>query len=272
MVVFPNAKINLGLNIVSKRSDGYHDIETLFYPIGLHDVLEVVPAAGGRTRMQVSGIPVEGADADNLVLKAYRLMQECYDLPPVEISLYKAIPLGAGLGGGSADAAFMLRLLDRMFALSLSDEQLAALAVKIGADCPFFLYNRPLLATGIGNVFRPVSLSLRGHTLVLVKPDVHVSTAEAYRAVRPQKPRVRIPAVVEKPLGEWSGLLVNDFEERVFAAHPVIGRIKEDLYRAGAGYVSLSGSGASVYGLFDKPADVAGLFPGSFIWQGECEI
>lgn len=272
MVVFPNAKINLGLNVVSKRSDGYHDIETVFYPIRLQDVLEVVPAPGAVTRMTMSGMPVDGPEEQNLVLKAYRLLQPIYALPPIDVALFKAIPMGAGLGGGSSDAAFMLQTLVRLFQLPLTDDELATFAVRIGADCPFFLYNRPLLASGIGNEFSSIDVSLKGYTLVLVKPDIHVSTVEAYSRIVPHRPAVALSSIVGQEVTAWAGSLVNDFEASVFETYPVVGEIKRSLYELGAVYASMSGSGSAVYGLFPTPVDLDGRFDGMFVWQGECTV
>ena len=272
MVVFPNAKINLGLNIVSKRPDGYHNIETLFYPIGLSDVLEAVPAAGraGGVQLHLSGLAVDGAAEDNLVMRACRLLAGRFDLPGVDVYLEKIIPFGAGLGGGSADAAFMLRLLRDMFRLPATDGELCALAAGIGADCPFFLLNRPVMARGRGDEFEAVDFSLAGKHLVLVKPPVMVSTPEAYSLVKPRRPEVPIPEILNRPLAEWRGLLKNDFEESVFARYPRIGEIKERLYAQGAVYASMSGSGSSVFGLFEAPADLNGAFADCFVWQGGC--
>lgn len=272
MVVFPNAKINLGLNIVSKRPDGYHNIETLFYPIGLSDVLEVVPAANpaAGTQLHLSGIVVDGAAGDNLVMKACRLLSDRFELPEVDICLDKIIPFGAGLGGGSSDAAFMLRLLRDMYGLPVTDDELCRLAAGIGADCPFFLLNRPVMARGIGNEFETVDFSLSGKYLVLVKPPVKVSTPEAYSLVKPQVPEMSIPEILNRPLAEWRFLLKNDFEKSVFARYPRIEEIKALLYERGAAYASMSGSGSSVFGLFEAPADLDGAFEDCFVWQGDC--
>ena len=225
MLLFPNAKINLGLNVVGRRPDGYHDIETVFYPIGLCDVLSIVPSATCTDySFSTGGIPVGGDAEDNLVVKAYRLLQRECALPPVDISLEKRIPFGAGLGGGSADAAFMLRGLNELFALGLSADRLEQLAARLGADCPVFVRNKPVFATGIGNVFSPISLSLEGYTLLVVKPGVHVSTAEAYSRVTPRRPAEPLTQLLARPVDEWRGRVVNDFEESVFALHPQVRR------------------------------------------------
>ncbi len=272
MVVFPNAKINLGLNIISKRPDNYHNIETLFYPIGLSDILEVVPISASveRNLISLSGIVVDGDPKDNLVMKAYHLLAEWFDMPAVQIYLDKNIPFGAGLGGGSSDAAFMLRLLRDKFDLPVENEELLSLAVKLGADCPFFLLNCPMMARGIGNEFEQVDFSLFGKFIVLIKPPVKVSTPEAYALVKPNRPEVSIPEILKMPIKEWKDLLKNDFEESVFYRYPVIRTIKERLYFKGAVYASMSGSGSSVFGIFDHPVDVKDDFPTCFVWQGNC--
>lgn len=253
MISFPNAKINLGLNIVERRPDGYHNIETVFYPIPLTDVLEIVPAADGTdTTLTCYGNPVDCPPEKNLVMKAYRLMQERYHVPAVSIHLYKHIPDGAGLGGGSSDAAHTLVMLNKMFKLELSDEELAGMAVQLGADCAFFIYNRPMIATGIGDVLSPVDVNLQGMTLLLVKPPVGVDTRTAYSRVKPQEPLMPLTDIISRPLPSWDGLLVNDFEPSVFAALPQLWLIKARLLDTGAQYAAMSGSGSTVFGIFDN--------------------
>jgi 4-diphosphocytidyl-2-C-methyl-D-erythritol kinase len=252
MITFPNAKINLGLNIVEKRPDGYHNLETVFYPIPVEDALEVTIAgrAEGVTLRQ-SGVALPGDCEDNLVVKAYRLLQqEGFALPAVDISLHKAIPSGAGLGGGSADATFMLTLLNRSLSLGISDERLEEYAARLGADCAFFVKNRPTFAEGIGEIFSPVDVSLKGYRLVLVKPDIFVSTREAFSKVHPHRAELSPREIVKLPIEEWRGKLHNDFEDSVFPLHPEIGEVKEMLYSAGAIYASMSGSGSSLFGIF----------------------
>ncbi|WP_165156325.1 4-(cytidine 5'-diphospho)-2-C-methyl-D-erythritol kinase [Parabacteroides sp. ZJ-118] len=268
MICFPNAKINLGLNVVSKRPDGYHDIETIFYPIPVRDALEVV--ASDRTRLAQTGIPVDAPPEKNLVLKALDALRARYEIPPLEIHLLKAIPFGAGLGGGSADAAFMLRLVNDFGGLGLQPDELEAIASTIGADCPFFIRNRPVFATGTGNRFEPVELSLEAYHLCLVKPDVAVSTPEAYSMVTPAAPESSLRTIVRLPVSEWEGRMVNDFERSVFARHPRIGRIKDTLYERGALYAAMSGSGSSVFGLFGEPTHLKEepLFGDCFVWEG----
>ena len=253
MITFPNAKINLGLNIVERRPDGYHNIETVFYPVPLTDVLEIVPAQDDKeTTLTCHGNQVDCPPEKNLVMKAYRLLQERYSLPTVEMHLYKHIPDGAGLGGGSSDAAHALIMLNQMFSLGLTDQELAAHAVTLGADCAFFIYNRPMLATGIGDVLSPVDVSLKGKTLLLVKPPMGVDTRTAYSRVVPQQPTVPVTEVIARPVMSWDGLLVNDFEPSVFAVLPQLWLIKARLLDAGAEYAAMSGSGSTIFGIFDS--------------------
>ncbi len=253
MICFPNAKINLGLNVVSKRADGYHNLETVFYPLRIHDALEVIENESLATdTFYQTGLQVDGDSNDNLVMKALRLMREKYNFPPVEVHLLKKIPFGAGLGGGSSDASCMLKLLNETFSLGIADAELAELALRLGADCPFFIYNRPLFASGIGEVFEEINLSLQGYYFVLVKPDVHVSTKDAFGGIKPQMPALPLKEIVRLPVSEWKNAMTNDFEKTVFAKHPEIAEVKDKLYQAGAIYASMSGSGSSVYGIFSK--------------------
>ncbi|MDR0546399.1 MAG: 4-(cytidine 5'-diphospho)-2-C-methyl-D-erythritol kinase [Dysgonamonadaceae bacterium] len=267
MICFPNAKINLGLNIVSKRPDGYHNLETVFYPIPLCDALEIVPAANDETVFTPSGIVVDGDSQNNLVMKALSLLKKDFDLPYLNIYLQKHIPFGAGLGGGSADAAFMLRLLNDFANLQLTTEQLEEYAARLGADCPFFIRNRAVFAEGTGNIFSPIHLSLSGYHLVLVKPEIAVSTQEAYSSVKPETPAESIPDILQLPVDEWKNRLINDFESSVFERYPAIAQIKEKLYELGAVYASMSGSGSSVFGIFEYPEDVEDNFSGCFVYR-----
>lgn len=252
MITFPNAKINLGLNITEKRPDGYHNLETIFYPIPLEDALEVCPRKEGEGKYSLSqsGLAIEGDPDKNLVVKAYKLLDEACGLPPADIYLYKHIPSGAGLGGGSADAAFMLKLLNETYNLKLTDDQLEEYAARLGADCAFFVRNRPTYAEGIGNIFSPVELSLAGWQLLLIKPDIFVSTRDAFARICPRRPQRNLKDIIGQPVESWKDCMVNDFEESVFPQFPAIGDIKTELYRRGAVYASMSGSGSSVYGLF----------------------
>lgn len=270
MVTFPNAKINLGLNIVEKRPDGYHNLETLFYPIALQDVLEVTPRAAeaeGNYSMTMYNAPFKGRSEDNLVIKAYNALAADFTLPKLDFFLQKNIPTGAGVGGGSADAAFALKMINEIASLSLSDHELEKYAVSIGADCTFFIHNTPAFATGIGNILSPAECSLKGYYLVLVKPEVHISTKDAYALVKPEKPTISILDIVKRPVGEWRDLLKNDFEKSVFAKYPDIAEIKTKLYSIGAEYASMSGSGSSFFGIFKEQqnvAEVEKMFSGCF--------
>ena len=252
MITFPNIKINLGLSITEKRPDGYHNLETVFYPVALEDALEIRtnPEAQQKFTLHQHGMEIAGNPENNLVVKAYLLLDKEFHLPPVEIHLYKHIPSGAGLGGGSSDAAFMLKLLNEHYNLQLSDKQLEDYAATLGADCAFFIKNTPTYAEGIGNIFSPIELSLKGYRIMIVKPDVFVSTREAFATIRPHRPEYPVREVFRRPVAEWKDTLIKDFEASVFPQYPVIGEIKEELYHQGAIYASMSGSGSSVFGLF----------------------
>lgn len=263
MITFPNAKINLGLNIVEKRPDGYHNLETVFYPVmHLTDALEVTLLADAddvttkerqsKMRFAQTGLQIAGEPDDNLVVKAYRMLDAEAGLPAVEINLLKQIPSGAGLGGGSADAAFMLRMLNELFNLKLSIAELEERAARLGADCAFFIQNRPTFAEGIGNLFSPVEADLSTYDIRVVKPDVFVSTREAFALIRPQRPERSIRELICLPVEAWRDALVNDFEASVFPQYPAIGELKADMYRQGAVYAAMSGSGSAVFGLFKK--------------------
>lgn len=274
MIVYPNAKINIGLNVVEKRPDGYHNLETVFYPIKLQDALEIktiesnVPSCGYS--LKVSGTLLDGSPDDNLVVKAYKLLKKEFDLPPVNMYLYKHIPTGAGLGGGSSDAAYALKVLNEKYSLSLSDERLEAYAAEIGADCAFFIKNNPVFATGIGNIFSDIKLNLTGMTLVLVKPDIFVSTRDAYSNINPSEPKVSLKDLLSEPVTSWKDTVFNDFEKSVFPKYPEIAAIKDKLYDMGAVYASMSGSGSSVYGIFENPVEyIEETFAGYFCRQRE---
>ena len=272
MITFPNAKINLGLDIVEKRPDGYHNLETVFYPIPLCDILEITPATDKDApdyTFKMYNAVFEGNDDDNLVIKAHKALATDHKLPKVDISLYKHIPTGAGLGGGSADAAFALKMLNEIAALGLTAEELRTYAARIGADCAFFIDNTPAYATGIGNILTPTECCIEGYYLVLLKPDVHISTKDAYALVTPQKPQVALTETAARPIHEWKGAMKNDFEKSIFAKHPEMEKIKEDLYSMGAVYASMSGSGSSFFGIFKEEQDIdriKELFPGMFCW------
>ncbi len=271
MQTYPNAKINLGLNIVEKRPDGYHNIETLFYPIrGLRDEISIQTIADTNLdyRFIADGIQIDGDPHHNLVIKAFQSLSAQHKLPPTELSLIKNIPFGAGLGGGSADAAFTLKALNAYYQLGLSEVELENLAVKIGADCPVFIRNQAVYAQGIGNIFTPIALDLSNYFVALVKPDIHVSTPEAYSLVKPMKPDQSLLEVIKQPISEWKKRLKNDFETSVFSKHPRIGQIKQELYEQGAIYASMSGSGSSVFGLFTHPTKLRSHFPHDYLYEG----
>ena len=267
MLSFPNAKINIGLNITEKRPDNYHNLESVFYPIPIKDILEIVRKENGETELHLSGITIDGDSNDNLIMKAFRLLDSDFHLPAVDIYLEKRIPFGAGLGGGSSDAAFTLKMLNDEFSLGLSTEQLETYAARLGADCAFFIQDKPTYATGIGNIFQSVELSLSGYFLVLVKPNVHVSTKEAYSMIKPKKTDISVFEKVKKPIESWRESITNDFELSVFPLHPIIAEVKEQLYRKGALYACMSGSGSSVFGLFKSPVDVTNDFPDMYVFQ-----
>lgn len=271
MKLYPNAKINIGLNITKKRPDGYHNIETVFYPLSLSDELTVeLPDTDDAPeyKFHLSGIDIDVNPEKNLVIKAYRLLQQEYNLKPVDVILKKNIPFGAGLGGGSSDAAFMLKALNQLFKLNLSYNELERLAVRLGADCPVFIKNQAVFAEGIGDVFTPVNLSLKGYYIVLVKPDIFVPTPEAYASVVPKQPLNSLIENIKMPVSEWKNFICNDFETPVFYKYPLIGKIKSQLYEQGALYASMSGSGSSVYGIFDhNPTNPEG-FENYFIYIG----
>ncbi|MEJ5963680.1 4-(cytidine 5'-diphospho)-2-C-methyl-D-erythritol kinase [Pedobacter immunditicola] len=248
MLAFANAKINIGLNVTEKRADGYHNIETIFYPIKLYDVIEITDAA--HTHCILKGLPVPGNPQDNLCLKALALLSRDFDLPSQQITLLKNIPIGAGLGGGSSDAASLLKLVNEKFKLKLSNVQLKKYASQLGADCAFFIDNKPMFATGIGDQLEPVELDLSSYNIVLVKPDIHVSTANAYAGVYPDKPSKAVKKMLPLPIDTWKGVIKNDFELSVFEIHPEIGEIKDELYHEGAIFALMSGSGSTVYAAF----------------------
>lgn len=256
MVCFPDCKINIGLYITNRRADGYHDLETVFYPVkGLHDALEVVSATGNEPMLHLQGKAIDGDLQNNLVWKAYQLMQQRFPakVPHLDIHLLKAIPMGAGLGGGSADGAFMLRLLNDYCRLELKDDDLAEMALQLGSDCPFFVYNSPQFAQGRGEQMTPMPLlDLSEYSIQLVCPEVHISTREAFSMITPRKPMFDLRQITELPVNQWKDHISNDFEDPVFMQHPELVNIKEQLYKQGALYASMTGSGSAIYGLFEK--------------------
>lgn len=268
MLVFPNCKINLGLNIIRKRSDGYHNLETVFYPVQLKDALEIIrqPATANYQLSSVNfsstGLTINGSESDNLCIKAYQLLQQDFtDLSPIKMHLHKVIPMGAGLGGGSANGAFALQLLNDMFQLKLTTEQLVNYALQLGSDCPFFIINKPCFATGRGEIMQPINLDLSAYQIVIVNPKIHISTGWAFGNITPQIPQKTIQQIIKQPIQTWRNELVNDFEKPAINQYPEIGNIKNMLYEQGAVYSSMTGSGSTVFGLFDKQQKLQFYFP-----------
>jgi 4-diphosphocytidyl-2-C-methyl-D-erythritol kinase len=259
MITYPNAKLNLGLNVVAKRADGYHDLETVFYPVPITDALEVFPMdpdfpSAVDCDLKVTNLHIEGDEQKNLVVRAYQLLKQDFPtLPRIHAHLYKGIPTQAGMGGGSSDCGFMITLLNRQFQLGLSDQQMIDYAARLGADCAFFVLNQPCYAEGIGERLQPIALDLTGWYLAVVRPDIPVSTREAFSLIVPQHPAQNCRDIVMQPVETWRDALTNDFEKSVFALHPEIGSIKDQLYEMGAVYAAMSGSGSSLFGLFRHP-------------------
>lgn len=266
MVVFPPCKINIGLRVLNRRPDGFHNLCSLFYPVPFSDALELIRSSA--TRLHLSGLPVKGELEDNLCLKAYYLLKKDFpEIPDFDIFLHKAIPTGAGLGGGSSDAAWMLRALNKECNLALSGHQLLHYAAQLGSDCSFFTQDKACLAKGKGEILEPLDFDvIQKHHLLLICPPVQVYTGEAYRQIHPSPQAVPLVSLIKQPLATWSKTIVNDFENPVFKQHPYLKEIKEVLYSKGAIYASLSGSGASVYGLFKEAVDPLDFpFKGSIV-------
>ena len=270
MVSFPPCKINLGLHIVGKRPDGYHNIETCFYPVPWTDVLEVVPAR--HFSLSVSGDPVPGPAVENLCVRAYDLLCKDFNLKPVAIHLHKLLPIGAGLGGGSADGAYALKTIRELFDLPITTEAMKAYAARLGSDCAFFIENKPAIGTGRGEVLSEVALSLKSKYLIIVKPEVEISTATAYSGVTPRIPALDIRKIIEThPVEAWRQLLKNDFEEHLFKQFPIIEALQQKLYALGASYASMSGSGSAVFGIFPNAADLKKEFETFTYWSGHLD-
>jgi len=265
VILFPNCKINLGLHIIRKRKDGYHDLESVFYPLPLKDVVEIIPS--DQFQINISGLTVPGNINDNLCVRAYQLMKKEFPkLPKVAIYLYKHIPMGSGLGGGSADGAFMLKLLNDSFQLNLSSEKLIGYAAQLGSDCPFFILNKPCFVTGKGEQMEAFSLDLSDYSIALIHPGIHIDTSWAFSEIKPYQPEKSLKQILKQPLISWSSELVNDFEEPVLKEYPELIHIKKTLYESGALYASMTGSGSSFYGIFKKDG-----IP-SFSFEQNCRI
>ena len=271
MVVFPNCKINIGLRIGSKRADGFHNLSTIFIPIPLTDAVEIIPATSANGKQVIysqSGIAIDGNEADNLCIKAYYLLQKDFpQLPAVRMHLHKNIPMGAGLGGGSADASFTLQLLNKQFQLNLSTTQLIDYSLQLGSDCPFFIINKPCIATGRGEILEELLLDLSAYTIMLVNPGIHINTGWAFKQLQlsgTESAPDNLTALIKEPIDSWKNDLTNDFELPVFHLHPEIKKIKEVLYSNGAKYAAMSGSGSTIFGIFEKDCIPTIKFPESY--------
>ncbi len=269
MIVFPNCKINLGLNVLRKRSDGFHDLETVFYPIKVYDILEIVHLKKLRGRpgvpFSVSGLEIDGKLNSNLCLKAYKILKKKIpQMPSVQMHLHKIIPTGSGLGGGSSDAAFTLKVLNEISKLNLSDEQLLKYAAQLGSDCPFFIFNKPCFSKGKGELLEEINLDLSNYKIILANPGIGINTREAFCGITPALPAVSIKEIIKKPIEAWKDELVNDFEKVVFPEYPAIAKLKDGFYNAGAIYAAMSGSGSTVYGIFPKEQSPGLSFPSNY--------
>ncbi len=270
MIHFAPAKINLGLHVLEKRPDGYHNLQTLMVPTGLCDLLEITPLheEGEGFRFEQTGIPLEEGSGVNLCVKAWELVTRELPVPPLLIHLHKQIPVGAGLGGGSSDATHTIMGINRLMGNPLPGDTLHAMAARLGSDCAFFLHDRAMLAEGRGEILTPAGVDLRGIWLVLFHPGVHLSTAEAYRGISPSPDRTDLRTLLEQPMERWKDTLQNDFEKTVFREHPVMGEMKASIYAAGAIYASLSGSGSAMYGLFESPPVLGDELARHILWKG----
>jgi 4-diphosphocytidyl-2-C-methyl-D-erythritol kinase len=270
MIVFPKAKINLGLRITGKRHDGYHNIETVFYPIGLCDALEIVvaPESARKDTITVTGISIGGDPEENIIMKTVLKIREKYSFPWLKIHLHKAIPHGAGLGGGSSDAVYILLTINRYFGLLIDAKDLKSMALDIGSDCPFFIDGNPAFASGRGEILNSINPVLSGYYLLLLNPGVVISTREAYENCRPKIPPTSLFDLVGHNIAEWKDLIINDFEDFAFRKYPQIKSLKDELYRSGALYSSMSGSGSSVFGIFSEKPKIAGNLKEMMIYEG----
>lgn len=276
MICFPNAKINIGLNIIEKRSDNFHSIESIFYPIELCDILELVENKDAkksdteRIQFHASGIPIPDEATNNLCVRAYHLIAKDYILPSIKSHLHKIIPIGAGLGGGSADAAFFIKLINKSFSVGMTEEEMSIYANQLGSDCSFFIKNEPAFVQGRGDIQKSIELDLKGYCVALVYPYIHISTAEAYSNVIPKKTEYFLEELILKlPINEWNKFIYNDFEDSIFLKYPQIKTIKEQLYSSGALYASMSGSGSTLYGIYkENKIDLKEIFPDYWVWQG----
>jgi len=271
MLIFPNCKINIGLSVLRKRADGFHDLETVFYPVSWNDLFEIVQTEPESPALDYksSGIRLYGPKEKNLCIRAHEIIAASNQIPPVKMHLHKIIPVGAGLGGGSADGAFTLLALNKICKLGLKDEELEKLAAQLGSDCPFFIRNKPVFASGRGNEMEEINLKLKGWYLVIVKPRLHIGTAEAFSGIVPKQPAVSLRTKISLPIQQWKNEIVNDFEQNIFEKHPSIRNIKNKLYQYGATYASMSGSGSAVFGLFPEEKNLKPYFRSCTVWQGK---
>jgi len=265
---YSNAKINIGLNIVEKRKDGFHNIETIFYPIAMRDAIEIVDSKQDTSyTFSATGIPINIEAKDNIVVKAYELIRSKYNFPAQDIHLHKCIPFGAGLGGGSANAAYMIKLLNQKFNLGMSHTEMEEAVSQLGSDCAFFIKNEPAFANMKGEQLSSINLDLTGYHFLLIKPDIHISTPEAYANIKPQRPETSLKELIKAPLENWKNLIKNDFEGSIFPKHPELSQIKEELYAHGALYAAMSGSGSSMFGIFKEEPLVLPQWAKHFHWK-----
>ena len=268
MIAFSPCKINLGLNVVSRRDDGFHNIETCFFPVPWTDVLEIIPSQ--TFSMASTGFDIPGKGGDNTCVKAWQLLRRDFNLQPVKIHLHKVIPPGAGLAGGSSNGAHTLLLLNKIFNLGLTEQKLKGYSSELGSDCSFFIHGKPMLGSGRGEILEPINIDLKGRFLVVVIPTIHVSTAEAFSTIQPKKPKRPIAEIIQsEPPERWRQWLVNDFELSIFRKHPYIQGLKESLYKLGATYASMSGSGSAVFGIFEKGIALKKEFEGLTLWHNQ---
>lgn len=271
MYILPNAKINIGLNVVSKRLDGYHDLQTVFYPIPITDAIEIKTLEKSTVPYEFfsSGIPIPGGIENNLIVKVFLELKKEYNLPPLSINLAKHIPIEAGLGGGSSDCAHMMKLLNEFFSLGLSDEDMEKKVSRFGADCAFFIRNKPVFAEGLGDTFSQIDICLKDYFIVLVKPDISISTRQAFSAIIPHNPNIDLKTILStEPISQWKYKISNIFERSIFPLFPNLQVIKETLYDIGAIYASMSGSGSTIYGIFDRPIEnLCSIFPDCFTYS-----
>lgn len=275
MLAFPNAKINLGLHILEKLDNGFHRIESVFYPIPFADVLEILPLKNLEKKtlpFQTSGISIPGDPKNNLCLKAYHLLKKDFDLPEIALHLHKIIPIGAGLGGGSSDGAFALKILNDLFKLKLSNSKLKKNAALLGSDCPFFIENQAAYLNGIGAELEPFNLDLSHFYLVLVYPNIHINTSLAYQNSKPKAANYDLKNLLNQPIQNWKNQLTNDFENFAFTEFPILKNIKEKLYQLGASYAAMSGSGSTIFGIFEEKIDLSEYFSDFVFWQGSLKI